>query len=189
MLQSFVDGVERYINDYLFLDSIFSQFTVGQESVAPNELFTLYQSSTKPSLTTAEYVKHIIYYADCSRSIVMMALIQIRRLQTLFPYPLLCVNPYTIHRLLLTAIRLCMKFHDDFAACDESYAMVVGVKAPELAKLERHMFEALKFNVFVSTSDFWAIKTIFVKWYGYVVESPLFESTETTTTSTTETRR
>lgn len=189
MLTSFVNGVERYAEDYLFLDSIFSQFSLHLDDTHPNLWFIQYQSSTKPTLTIAEYVKHIMYYADCSRSVVLMALIQIRRLQTLYPYPLLVVNMLTIHRLLLTAIRLCMKFHDDFAADDQSYAMVVGVKPHELARLERHMFQHLQFNVFVPISDFWALKTIFIKWYGYVVEPLSTTSSSTTTTTTTGTGR
>lgn len=186
MLTSFVNGVERYAEDYLFLDSIFSQFSFvesDEPNFVPNLLFIQYQSNAKPALTMAEYVRHIMYYTDCSRSIVLMALIQIRRLQALYPYPLLIVNAYTIHRLVLTAVRLCMKFHDDFAADDQTYAMVVGVKPNELASLERHMFERLGFNVFVKISDFWALKTIFIKWYGYVVESSPNNSLSTSAAS------
>ena len=69
------------------------------------------------------------------------------------------LNPFNIHRLSITCLRLAHKFVDDDLVDPPSlFRRVGGITSAELNKLECDLLERLSFDLYVSENDFLATK-------------------------------
>eukprot|EP00754_Rhynchopus_humris_P013494 Rhum_TRINITY_DN14328_c17_g1::Rhum_TRINITY_DN14328_c17_g1_i1::g.83266::m.83266 len=63
------------------------------------------------------------------------------------------LNPYTVHRILLTCVVLADKLLNDQAASNPTYAGVGQITLTELYEMEAYVWKALDFNVLVGPRD------------------------------------
>ena len=63
------------------------------------------------------------------------------------------LNPYTVHRILLTCVVLADKLLNDQAASNPTYAGVGQITLAELYEMEAYVWQALDFNVLVGPRD------------------------------------
>lgn len=99
-----------------------------------------------PAISIRAYLARIHQYADCSESCYILAFIYIDRL--LQKNPGVVLSSRNIHRLLLSAVVLAIKYSDDIYADNLTYAKIGGVALEELNILERDMLRLLHYSLF-----------------------------------------
>lgn len=106
-----------------------------------------FDSITIPKVSISEYLDRIRQYTKCSDSCFVFAFIYIDRLlQNISSSKLTMKN---IHRLILAAIVLAIKYLDDSYYDNETYAKVGGVSLSEINSLESHMLFLINYNLYV----------------------------------------
>jgi len=105
-----------------------------------------------PPITIQRYLARFGQHEFCSDECYILAWIYIRRALNLNES--FSLTDGNVHRLLLAAIIVATKFHDDEHYANFNYARIGGVDANELMKLETHMLALLHWNAHVSEQDF-----------------------------------
>eukprot|EP00826_Nyctotherus_ovalis_P001020 TRINITY_DN1010_c0_g1_i12.p1 TRINITY_DN1010_c0_g1~~TRINITY_DN1010_c0_g1_i12.p1 ORF type:complete len:208 (+),score=35.06 TRINITY_DN1010_c0_g1_i12:105-728(+) len=100
-----------------------------------------------PRISIADYLLRIHQYANCSDSCFILAFIYLDRL--LQSNPEFALSNRSIHRLLLSAVVLAIKYSDDAYADNLTYAKIGGVSLSEMNTLEGEMLKLLQYNLFV----------------------------------------
>ena len=111
--------------------------------VIKSDLFYL---SRIPPISIEDYIKRIFNYTKMNISTLVMSVIYIDRFCELNGYILSLNN---IHRVLLTACLLSIKFNEDINVNTKYYANIAGVSANELNNLEFYLYIKLKFSLYV----------------------------------------
>jgi len=109
-----------------------------------------FSSITTPTISITNYLSRINKYADCSDSCYVLAFIYLDRL--LQNNPGFALSNQNIHRLLLSAIILAIKYSDDFYADNSTYAKIGGVSLKEVNMLEKDMLKLLRYDLYVSSN-------------------------------------
>lgn len=91
-------------------------------------------------------------YAFCSNSCFVLALIYLQRIEA--EGLKFSVNSMNAHRLIVTAVMLAAKFHDDGHYTNSYYARVGGVSTAELNYLELEFLSIIDYRLFVSAAEF-----------------------------------
>ncbi len=108
---------------------------------------TLFHSAVVPGISITNYVHRLKQYSFCSDSCYMLAFIYIDRL--LQKNPDFALSRRSVHRVVLTALLLAIKFNDDVYYTNLYYAQVGGVVLEELNRLEAEMLGLLSFDIHV----------------------------------------
>ncbi|KAK9050839.1 hypothetical protein SSX86_030195 [Deinandra increscens subsp. villosa] len=66
---------------------------------------------TKPTISIQNYLQRIFKYADCSPSCYVVAYVYLDRF--IQQQPAICINLFSVHRLLITSVMIAAKFMDD----------------------------------------------------------------------------
>ena len=106
-----------------------------------------------PSISIHDYLARIHNYCECSDSCYVFAFIYIDRLLQNNPSIFLCRK--NVHRLILAAVLISIKFLDDLYGLNKFYAMVGGINLAELNFLECKMLELLNFELYVDPELFY----------------------------------
>ena len=122
--------------------------TIEFQEIPCNSSRTIFDSVKVPQISIYDYFSRIHRYTNCSESCYTLAFIYIDRV--LQNNPLLILTRKNIHRLILPAIILAIKFTDDLYSDNSFYAMVGGVNLFELNHLESTMLQLLSFELFVN---------------------------------------
>lgn len=86
---------------------------------------SIFYSSSRQPFTLDRYVMRIVTFANCSRSVFIIALVYIDRLKR--SDPRLAISELNVHRILITAILLAMKFVEDEIYPNSYLAKVGGI--------------------------------------------------------------
>jgi hypothetical protein len=113
-----------------------------------------------PSMTLEEYLKRIIKYSQMEASTLIMAVIYIDKVCYLKKF-ILTIN--NIHRILLAAFTLAIKFNEDDYFKNSHYAKIGGIALEEMNKLEFELYVLLDFSLFVNN-------TLYSKYEKYLEE-------------------
>lgn len=105
-----------------------------------------------PLVSICAYLDRIQQYFMCSDECFVLALVFVDRATT--NYPTIRVSHRSCHRLLVTAVVLAAKFHDDTFYSNSYYAKVAGMDAQELYRLEVQLLKALDWNLNVQPHDY-----------------------------------
>jgi len=140
---------EQFINSLGHVMSCWVEKTASVGGIRKQGLF---HSSRAPSLSINDYLKRICTLFRCSDACFVMALVYIDRAGKADPSMTVC--DLTVHRLLVTAVMLAAKFHDDLYYSNEHYAKVGGLSLKEVNCLESSMLKMLDWSVCVSTEDY-----------------------------------
>lgn len=113
---------------------------------------TRFDSHTAPTVSIGCYLERLRKYFACSEECYVLALVYMERAGNTHPAMAACV--LNIHRLLLIAVMLAAKFHDDVAWGSSHYAAVGGVSAKELNALENAFLRALDWKLTVNAEEY-----------------------------------
>lgn len=111
-----------------------------------------FQSVSAPKISIADYIKRIRKYFMCSNECFVLALVFIDRICQKHPYITMC--SLTAHRLVMTAVLIAAKLHDDVYYSNKYYARVGGLSLEETNGLEAAMLDLLDWNISVSAEEY-----------------------------------
>jgi hypothetical protein len=106
-----------------------------------------FHSLTLPTVSLSEYLDRIVKYSACSVESLILSLIYIDRVIT--QSSSFVVNFYSIHRVILTSVRLASKFHDDAHFNNTYYARIGGISIKEMNALEAELYSMLSYDLLV----------------------------------------
>jgi hypothetical protein len=111
--------------------------------VVKSDLFYL---SRLPPISIEDYIKRIFNYTKMNLSSLILSIIYIDRFCESNGYILSLNN---IHRILLAACLLSIKFNEDININTKYYANVAGVSVTDLNNLEYYFYVKLKFSLYI----------------------------------------
>jgi hypothetical protein len=112
----------------------------------------LFVSLSVPSIQLVEYIERIVRYADLEPPNLVVAAIYILRLRSI--NPLFLIAPQSLHRLLATTIICAQKMNSDTPINIKSAVAITGICSKDLIRSELCILEALKWQTFVSRSEY-----------------------------------
>lgn len=124
-------------------------------------------SATEPVISVPDYLQRLARFFQCSRECFVLALIYIDRLLQASRHVWLC--PLNVHRLVVTALMVAVKFADDTFYSNAYYAKVGGLPLREINHLEATLLRMLQFRLHVLPWEF-------QKFLRLVLESPFSSS-------------
>lgn len=104
-----------------------------------------------PDMAIPQYCERLAKYFRCCPTVYVCAFIYLDRIVSRSE---VTVNPYTIHRLLITSFVVAAKYWEDSHYTNDYYAQVGGVDTADLNRLEWHMLGVLKFDLHVEEAEF-----------------------------------
>lgn len=113
---------------------------------------TRFDSHTAPTVSIGCYLERLRKYFACSEECYVLALVYMERAGNTHPAMAACV--LNIHRLLLIAVMIAAKFHDDVSWGSSHYAAVGGVNVKELNALEHAFLQALDWKLTVNAEEY-----------------------------------
>jgi len=121
---------------------------MNQETKTKELPLSLYfESIDMPIINIIEYLARIRSFAECSNSCIIIAFIYIDRV--LQKNPTFGLNARKIHRLVLTAMILAIKYLDDSYTNNKTYSFLGGIPVDELNELELVFISLLQFDLYV----------------------------------------
>ena len=104
-----------------------------------------------PNISIEDYLKRIQMYSNMEKSTLIISLIYIDRFCKIKN---LTLTYYNIHRILLTAILISIKYNEDIFYDNQYYSEIGGIKLKELNLLEYNFAKIMNSNFFVNESIF-----------------------------------
>ncbi|XP_019192030.1 PREDICTED: cyclin-U4-1-like isoform X2 [Ipomoea nil] len=135
--------------------------SVLQRTAAANDLnspgrlqkmSSVFHGLTRPAISVESYLERIFKYANCSHSCFVVAYIYLHRFSR--RQPLLRINSFNVHRLLIASVLVSVKFMDDLFYNNAYYAKVGGIGTKEMNILEVDFLFGIGFNLNVTPSTF-----------------------------------
>jgi len=126
-----------------------------------------FHSVRAPPMTVVDYLTRIRKYFLCSDECFVMALVYIDRMSKTGDSSVL-VCDLTVHRLLLVALVMAAKVHDDVYYSNAYYAKVGGLSIEEVNSLEASMLKLLNWKVFVSAQEYQLYHGLVMEATGHV---------------------
>ncbi|KAF0911585.1 hypothetical protein E2562_011207 [Oryza meyeriana var. granulata] len=119
---------------------------------------TAFRGRTRPEISVRRYAERIYRYAGCSPACFVVAHVYLDRLagrpEEGESSPAVCVDSYSVHRLLIASVMVAAKFMDDIHYNNAYFARVGGVEVAEMNGLELELLFALRFRLNVTPATF-----------------------------------
>ncbi|CAH8383742.1 unnamed protein product [Eruca vesicaria subsp. sativa] len=115
---------------------------------------SVFHGLSRPPITIQSYLERIFKYANCSSSCFVVAYVYLDRFTQ--RQPLLPINSFNVHRLLITSVMVAAKFLDDLYYNNAYYAKVGGISTKEMNLLELDFLFGLGFDLNVTPNTFHA---------------------------------
>ena len=112
-----------------------------------------FESTVVPTTSLYDYIARLHSYSECSDSCYTIAFIYIDRI--LQRNPNFTLNRRKIHRLVLAALIVAIKYNDDTYAKNSLYGRLGGVTMPEMNLLEISFLILLQFKVRIRPQCFY----------------------------------
>lgn len=122
----------------------------------------VFYSKKIPSMNVQDYLRRIIKYSKLETTTLILSIIYIDRICERENYVL---NLYNIHRFLLAAVLVAIKYNEDDFYRNTQYAKIGGIDLKELNSLEDEFCRLLNFCLFVSNTEFTKYKENLAKLY------------------------
>ncbi|CAO3684694.1 unnamed protein product [Rhizopus stolonifer] len=117
----------------------------------PNDKITHFHSKAVPKISMSAYLSRIYKFAPFSNEALISVLIYFDRISKLNHF--FHINPFNIHRLLITSIVVAAKFTSDVFYSNSRYAKVGGISLQELNQLEIRFLFFVDFQLHVTIKD------------------------------------
>jgi len=127
--------------------------TDGAASAAAVDWNSAFHCVEPPGIGIAAYVDRVCQYGGASAASVVLASILLSRAAVACPESL-SPSPLNAHRLLLTAVSVAAKLHDDTIVSAAHYGAVGGVCPAEMQLLELALLAAIEWRTFVAPREF-----------------------------------
>ncbi|KAK4572472.1 hypothetical protein RGQ29_030778 [Quercus rubra] len=114
---------------------------------------SVFHGLTRPTISIQSYLERIFKYANCSPSCFIVAYVYLDRFTQ--KQPLLPINSFNVHRLLITSVLVSAKFMDDMYYNNAYYAKVGGISTTEMNLLEVDFLFGLGFQLNVTPNTFY----------------------------------
>lgn len=111
-----------------------------------------FHSSAPPPLSIQDYIKRLRKYFLCSDECFVLALVYIDRIGKNNPSMNVC--DVTVHRLVMIAVMIAAKFHDDNYYGNHYYGKAGGLSLKEVNVLETVMLKELKWKMLVTVQEY-----------------------------------
>ncbi|KAM1069819.1 hypothetical protein ACFX13_001740 [Malus domestica] len=118
---------------------------------------SVFHSLTTPTISIHSYLQRIFKYADCSPSCFVVAYVYLDRFTQM--QPLLPIDSFSVHRLLITSVLVSAKFMDDNYYNNAYYARVGGISTQEMNLLEVDFLFGLGFQMNVTPVTYYTYCT------------------------------
>jgi hypothetical protein len=152
--------------DFAFaLGTVLSQWVEVTASSETQQEVGRFHSVRAPSMSIIAYLERIKKYFYSSDECFVIALVYIDRIGKMSPSMTLC--ELNVHRLVVTAVMVAAKFHDDIYYSNKYYGKVAGLGIKEMNALEATMLKMLDFKVFVSPEEYQLYHNLVYKATGY----------------------
>ena len=125
--------------------------------------YDLFYIGRNPPISIEDYINRIYKMTKMNISSLILSVIYIDRFSELNGYILSMKN---IHRIILAACLLSIKFNEDINISPKYYAEVAGIPVYDLNNLEIYLCVKLKFSLFVSCDIYQNYYEYFCK-YNY----------------------
>ncbi len=125
------------------------------------ETLTRFHSLKIPAMDIARYAQRIAHFAECSPQCFTLALVYIDRLVR--SDRSIDITAFTIHRLLIAAVVVAVKYLDDIYHLNPVYGRIGGISSSEINTLESEFVFRLRFDLFVSRATYRAYRRELVK--------------------------
>ncbi|KAF4362673.1 hypothetical protein G4B88_028726 [Cannabis sativa] len=143
-----------------FLSSLLERVAESNDLNRPfhSQKISIFHGLTRPTISIHTYLQRIFKYANCSPSCFVVAYVYLDRFTQC--QPLLPINSFNVHRLLITSVMVSAKFMDDFLAVSAWYynnayfAKVGGISTAEMNLLEVDFLFGLRFQLNVTPTTF-----------------------------------
>ncbi|XP_062087156.1 cyclin-U4-1-like [Humulus lupulus] len=117
-----------------------------------SQKISIFHGLTRPTISIHSYLQRIFKYANCSPSCFVVAYVYLDRFTQ--SQPLLPINSFNVHRLLITSVMVSAKFMDDLYYNNAYYAKVGGINTAEMNLLEVDFLFGLSFQLNVTPTTF-----------------------------------
>ena len=108
--------------------------------------YDLFYMGKLPPISIEDYINRIFKNTKMNMSSLIISVIYIDKFCELNGYVLSFKN---IHRIILTACYLSIKFNEDITVSTKYYADIAGIPIYELNNLEFYLFVKLQFSLFI----------------------------------------
>ncbi|KAA8539750.1 hypothetical protein F0562_026442 [Nyssa sinensis] len=137
-----------------FLASLLQRVAESNDLNHPLETqkISVFDGLTRPTISIQSYLERIFKYANCSPSCFVVAYVYLDRFA--LRQPLLPINSFNVHRLLITSVLVSAKFMDDMYYNNARYAKVGGISTREMNLLEVDFLFGLGFQLNVTSTTF-----------------------------------
>ena len=113
---------------------------------------SVFHALQAPSVSPSDYLYRLIKHSHCTRSAFIIAFYYLERVAEKGVD--LGINSLSVHRLLLTAVLLAIKYLEDVLYDNAHFAIVGGLDVQELNMLELDMLKVLNFRLHISPEEF-----------------------------------
>ena len=129
------------------LNTTISRILLGYQKLSSHTSKPLiYTSLYVPEISLSKYIERISTYSSLEDNVLISAIIYIDRYLSISKVDL---TSHEVHRLLLTAIVIAIKFHCDEFFDNAYYAAIGGITMEELNDLEKDLIEALDYRLYI----------------------------------------
>lgn len=134
------------------LGAVLALWVQESSSSARPQKVARFHSSRAPPISIQDYIKRLRKFFQCSDECFVLALVYIDKVGKNNDAMMVC--DVTVHRLLIIAVMLAAKFHDDKYYGNAYYAKVGGLCLREANLLEAVMLKALDWKLHVTAEQY-----------------------------------
>ena len=120
-----------------------------------------FYSRSIPLISIKDYLEYIYKYTKVNSSTIILTLIYIDRICNMNKFK---ISYYNIHKLILAAMILAIKYNEDEIYSFKFYAKVWSVTLNEICSYEYNFLSLIKYNLFVT-------EELFHKYSDYILSS------------------
>ena len=169
--------ISPYLQKHIIKAIVQNLKDIIRENIHNNQMKYIKQDifyiSRLPPISVEDYINRIFKNTKMNISSLIIAIIYIDRFCELNGYILSLKN---IHRILLTACLLSIKFNEDINVNTKYYSNVAGIPVQDLNNLEFYLIVNLEFSLFVDFS-------IYQKYFEYFCKFKINDNKKTETTN------
>jgi len=133
---------------------------------AKPDVMSPFHSKVAPQISISDYIERIAKYFQCSTECFVVGFIYIDRLVKL--HPQIAVSKLSVHRIIVVAMTLAAKFHDDIFYTNTYYGKIGGLKLKELNALEANYVKLLDWRLNVQLEEYSFYKNILLETAGLI---------------------
>ncbi|KAI8384159.1 cyclin-domain-containing protein [Blakeslea trispora] len=147
MAETLYDLGQHPTKDTIKMMTCLLEKTINAEE--PKMPSTCFHARSIPSISIHAYLLRILKYCPCANECFLAVLVYFDRLSK----SAITIDPYNIHRLLISGIMVASKLYSDVFFTNTRYAKVGGLPVTELNRLELEFIAMNQFSLFVSMEE------------------------------------